>query len=96
MPNNELVDIFGRRRRHPEKRRDCAARPAAGRRERKMSVRAMIREAKRAGAKVTVAADGSVTLQFGEALPVKQGKANGGTVNEWDRVFNGDDQASIR
>jgi hypothetical protein len=65
MPNNESVDIFGRRRRHPEKRIDCAAKPVARRRKRRPSVRAMIREAEKAGAKVTVAADGSVTLQFG-------------------------------
>ena len=54
----------------------------------------MIKNAEKDGKKVsgaTVAADGSVTLQFGEAQ-----KANGGTVNEWDEVFNGDDQASIR
>jgi hypothetical protein len=62
MPNNESVDIFGRRRRHPEKRIDCAAKH-----ERKPSIRSMIKKAEKAGAKVTVAADGSVTLQFGEA-----------------------------
>lgn len=69
MPNNELVDIFGRRRRHPEKRIDCAAKPVARRRKRRPSVRAMIKDAEKAGKKVsgaTVAADGSVSLQFGE------------------------------
>jgi hypothetical protein len=34
--------------------------------EPKPSIRSMIKTAKKAGAKVTVAADGSVTLQFGE------------------------------
>jgi hypothetical protein len=63
MPNNESVDIFGRRRRHPEKRRDCAAKLAPSR----PSIRSMIKAAEQAGAKVTVAADGSVTLQFGKA-----------------------------
>jgi hypothetical protein len=69
MPNNESVDIFGRRRRHPEKRIDCAAKPVARRRKRRPSVRAMIKDAEKAGKKVsgaTVAADGSVSLQFGE------------------------------
>jgi hypothetical protein len=58
-------DIFGRRRRHPEKRIDCAAK-----RERRPSVRTMIKNAEKDGKKVsgaTVLADGSVTLQFGEA-----------------------------
>ena len=42
----------------------------------------MISEAKKAGAKVTVAADGSVSLQFGEA------KADdGAATNEWDEVL---------
>ena len=63
MPNNELVDIFGRRRRHPEKRVDCAAKLKP---KRKPSIRDMIKKAEKAGAKVTVAPDGSVTLQFGE------------------------------
>lgn len=69
MPNNESVDIFGRRRRHPEKRIDCAAKPVARRGKRRPSVRAMIKDAEKAGKKVsgaTVAADGSVSLQFGE------------------------------
>jgi hypothetical protein len=69
MPNTESVDIFGRRRRHPEKRVDCAAKRVA-RRKRKPSVRAMIKDAEKDGKKVsgaTVAADGSVSLQFGEA-----------------------------
>ena len=70
MPNfSESVDIFGRRRRHPEKRIDCAAKPVARRRKRRPSVRAMIKDAEKAGKKVsgaTVAADGSVSLQFGE------------------------------
>jgi hypothetical protein len=69
MPNNESVDILGRRRRHPEKRIDCAAKPVARRRKRRPSVRAMIKDAEKAGKKVsgaTVAADGSVSLQFGE------------------------------
>ena len=69
MPNNESVDIFGRRRRHPEKRIDCAAKPVARRRKRRPSVRAMIKDAEKEGKKVsgaTVAADGSVSLQFGE------------------------------
>jgi hypothetical protein len=67
MPNTESVDIFGRRRRHPEKRVDCAAKRVA-RRKRKPSVRAMIKE--NDGKKVsgaTVAADGTVSLTFGEA-----------------------------
>jgi hypothetical protein len=51
-------------------------------RKRKPSVRTMISEAKKAGAKVTVAADGSVSLQFGEA------KADdGAATNEWDEVL---------
>jgi hypothetical protein len=60
--------IFGRRLRHPEKRIDCAAKLAPKRR--KPSVRSMIKEAERDGKKVsgaTLAADGSVSLQFGEA-----------------------------
>ena len=64
MPNNESVDIFGRRRRHPEKRVDCAAK-----RERRPSVRTMIKNAEKDGKKVsgaTVAADGAVTLQFAD------------------------------
>jgi hypothetical protein len=64
MPNNESVDIFGRRRRHPEKRVDCAAK-----RERRPSVRTMIKNAEKDGKKVsgaTVTADGSVTLQFAD------------------------------
>jgi hypothetical protein len=86
MPNNESVDIFGRRRRHPEKRIDCA-KPVARRRQRKPSVRSMIKDAEKAGAKVTVAADGSVTLQFGEAEKP--------TDNEWDEVY-GKDKAPTR
>jgi hypothetical protein len=75
MPNNESVDIFGRRRRHPEKRIDCAAK-----RERRPSVRTMIKNAEKDGKKVsgaTVAADGSVSLQFGEAEPSEAS-------NPWD------------
>ena len=53
MPNNELVDIFGRRRRHPEKRIDCAARPVARRRRRRPSVSAMINDAEKNGKKVS-------------------------------------------
>jgi hypothetical protein len=44
------------------------------RRERKPSVRTMIKNAEKDGKKVSganVAADGSVTLQFGEASPAK-------------------------
>jgi hypothetical protein len=53
-------------------------------RKRKPSVRAMISEAKKADAKVTVAPDGSVSLQFGEAKT----EANGGTnINPWDKVL---------
>jgi hypothetical protein len=37
------------------------------RRTRKPSIRSMIKEAEKAGAKVTVAPDGSVSLTFGEA-----------------------------
>ena len=46
MPNTELVDIFGRRRRHPEKRVDCAAKRE---RKRKPNVRAMIKNAENDG-----------------------------------------------
>ena len=67
MPNTKSVDIFGRRRRHPEKRVDCAAKRE---RKRKPNVRAMIKNAENDGKKVsgaTVAADGTVSLTFGEA-----------------------------
>ena len=80
MPNTESVDICGRRRRHPEKRVDCAAK-----RERRPSVRTMIKNAEKDGKKVsgaTLAADGSVSLQFGEA-----DKDNSAAVNEWDEVY---------
>jgi hypothetical protein len=67
--------IFGRRRRHPEKRIDCVAK-----RERRPSVRTMIKNAEKDGKKVsgaTLAADGSVSLQFGEAEPSEAS-------NPWD------------
>ena len=68
MPNNESVDIFGRRRRHPEKRVDCAAAKSAPK-QRKPRIDAVIKAAEKTGAKVrgaTVAADGSVSLQFAD------------------------------
>jgi hypothetical protein len=83
MPNNESVDIFGRRRRHPEKRIDCAAK--LKHKQRKPRIDAVIKAAEKTGAKVsgaTVAADGSVSLQFGEA-----DKGNSAAANEWDEVY---------
>jgi hypothetical protein len=70
MPNNESVDIFGRRRRHPEKRIDCAARPVARRRKRRPSVSAMINDAEKNGKKVSgaVIEDGKIELKFGEPV----------------------------
>jgi hypothetical protein len=66
MPNNESVDIFGRRRRHPEKCIDCAAKFKP---KRKPRIDAVIKAAEKTGAKVrgaTVTADGSVSLQFAD------------------------------
>jgi hypothetical protein len=65
----------------------CAAKSAPKRRARKPNVRAMIREAERDGKKVsgaTVAADGSVTLQFGEQTNTEP--------NPWERAMQGPKQ----
>jgi hypothetical protein len=43
----------------------------------------MIKKAEKAGAKVTVAADGSVTLQFGEA----QTEQTNNEPNPWERAM---------
>jgi hypothetical protein len=86
MPNNESVDIFGRRRRHPEKRIGCAAKLAPKRRQRKPSVRSMIKAAEKDGKKVsgaTMAADGSVSLQFGEA----QTEQTNNEPDPWERAM---------
>jgi hypothetical protein len=66
-------DIFGRRRRHPEKRVDCAAKRK--RKQRKPRIDAVIKAAEKTGAKVrgaTVAADGTVSLQFADDVKPSQ------------------------
>jgi hypothetical protein len=67
----------------------CTAKPPRKRRERKPTLAGALKQASKAGAKVsgaTVAADGSVSPQFGEA---NADDANGGTnVNPWDEVLN--------
>jgi hypothetical protein len=84
MTNNKSTPspaIFGRRRRHPEKRIDCTAKLAP--KQRKPRIDAVIKAAEKTGAKVsgaTVATDGSVSLTFGEA-------DRDAAANEWDEVY---------
>jgi hypothetical protein len=47
------------------------------------SIRAMIKKAEKAGAKVTVAPDGTVSLQFGEA----QTEQTNNEPNPWERAM---------
>ena len=65
MPNNETVDAFGRRRRHPEKRVDCAVL----KRQRKPRLDASIKAAEKAKGKpvTSVILPDGTTLRFGEA-----------------------------
>jgi hypothetical protein len=70
-----------------------AAKPERKRRERKPTLASVAKQASKAGVVVAryEVEPGKITVVTG-----KPGEANGGTVNEWDEVFNGDDQASIR
>jgi hypothetical protein len=84
MPNNESVDIFGRRRRHPEKRIDCAAKLTPKRRQRKPSIRATIKDAEKEGKAVTsVTLPDGTTLRFGEA----QTEQTNNEPNPWERAM---------
>jgi hypothetical protein len=65
MPNNESVDIFGRRRRHPEKRIDCAAKLKHKRKRLDAVIKAAEKGKGKAVTSVTLP-DGT-TLRFGEA-----------------------------
>jgi hypothetical protein len=85
MPNNESVDIFGRRRRHPEKRRDCAANKP----ERKPTLATLIKRAEKAGKTVTAITTDGVTLTFGEAQ-TKEKETN--DLDKWIANNADDDQ----
>jgi hypothetical protein len=73
--------------------RSGAAKPERKRRERKPTLASVAKQARKAGIEVAryEVEPGKITVVTG-----KPGKANGGTVNEWDEVFNGDDSASVR
>jgi hypothetical protein len=70
-------------RRSPSASAASASRPFAS----------VAKQARKAGIEVAryEVEPGKITVVTG-----KPGKANGGTVNEWDEVFNGDDSASVR
>jgi hypothetical protein len=83
MPNNESVDIFGRRRRHPEKRIDCAAKLKHKRKRLDAVIKAAEKGKGKAVTSVTLP-DGT-TLRFGEASADDSAAAN-----EWDEVYGKD------
>jgi hypothetical protein len=94
LATSSLLDDYEAARRQYEALKDAnTAKPTRQRRERKPTLASVAKQASKAGIEVAryEVESGKITIVTG-----KPGEANGGTVNEWDEVFNGDDQASIR